>query len=149
MMNQTPRSQIIELNFCSLYFCITPRECHNSSVLYSHLNCSLQPLRVMLRVTVRAVSSLSLVYSHSENYATSYFHSLSLSLFLFSYLDVCHQKHPVHLRGNSEGMHCLSSTPPIQMLLTCPYSKPTSSTPRILLVGVHLLYNNDHNLLFQ
>lgn len=124
-------SKIIELNFCGR---ITPRECHNSFVLYSHLNCSLQPLRV----TVRAVSSLSLAYSHSEDYATSYFLSLYLSLVLFSYLGVLHQKHPVHLRGNSEGMHCLSFTPPIQMLLTCSYSKPTSFTPRLLLVGVHV-----------
>lgn len=122
-------SMIIELNF---YFCITHRECHNFFILYSHLNYSSQMLRVKMRVTVRAYHYYLYRWpSHSEDYATSLLTFLLFLFFFFSffYVDSFHQKHPLHLRVNSGGMCCLSSTPPLQMLLTSPYSKPSTFTP--------------------
>lgn len=120
-------SMIIELNF---YFCITHRECHNFFILYSHLNYSSQMLRVKMRVTVRAISLLSLSLAQSFwrlCNLSSYFPSVSF-LFHFFYVESFHQKHQLHLRENSGGMCCLSSSPPLQMLLTSP-SKPSTFTP--------------------
>lgn len=74
-------SMIIELNF---YFCITPRECHNFFILYSHLNYSSQMLRVKMRVTVRAYHYYLYRWpSHSEDYATSLLTFLLFLFFLF------------------------------------------------------------------
>lgn len=50
----------------------------------------------------------------------------------FFHVDRFHHKHPVHLRENSRGMCCPSSTPPLQMLLTSPYIQTLNIHPQTL-----------------
>ncbi len=105
------------------------RECHNFFILYSHLNYSSQMLRVKMRVTVRAISLLSLSLAQSFwrlCNLSSYFPSVSflyLSFFMW--------------RASFRSIHYIwekileecAAFPPLQMLLTLPYSKPSTFTP--------------------